>query len=506
MNQQETSGGREDKTISELTCIGDDRERSSSDTTLANQEFALISKEEMASLSVNNDDEIDTINANKSLKLSTTNRDNSIRQYPSAEREICQGKPNETDDRLRQLSLRFSADANNMNLSGKPSLISAGCSEDTVSNMGANDSDNTKTHQPDRNNLGPEPADGFDIYTFEVEAPPTTSSWSEKRLDQVDLEEDAQSYELTELIERIAAAHKSTCGSLRTKAIDIGKRQSISSLPNIAGSQYCRYRDSPPHSNNQNSEQRSPSSSILNGSAGSSASSVSSGSSSGGSPMNNSQYITNSPGLSPNSNAANALISAPPHSSVLTPYQNHNHHQQHLFLNNGKQPDGSSGSKPANMKKPVDGRNELPSNVANVDNLEEYKVTLWQEYALLINPSIKQVVEFAKQVPGFLALNQLDQLLLIKSGFFEIWLVTIAGMFNCNDNTLTFSDGTYIDREQLDTMFDKSFSSFAFNFSISFNQLCLDDTEIGLVSAIILLQPSEYKVTLFQSNDERTHD
>ena len=69
-------------------------------------------------------------------------------------------------------------------------------------------------------------------------------------------------------------------------------------------------------------------------------------------------------------------------------------------------------------------------------------------------------------------------------------------MFNCNDSTLTFADGTYIDRGQLDTMFDKTFSSIAFNFSISFNQLCLDDTEIGLVSAIILLQPSK----LFFSN------
>lgn len=135
----------------------------------------------------------------------------------------------------------------------------------------------------------------------------------------------------------------------------------------------------------------------------------------------------------------------------------------------------------------------LGSVGANVgESFEDYKITLLQEYALLVNPSIKQVVEFAKQVPGFLALNQLDQLLLIKSGFFEIWLVTIAGMFNNSDGTLTFADGTYIDREQLDIMFDKTFSSLAFNFSISFNQLCLDDIEIGLISAIILLQPSKF--------------
>lgn len=155
---------------------------------------------------------------------------------------------------------------------------------------------------------------------------------------------------------------------------------------------------------------------------------------------------------------------------------------------------------------------------------DEQRILLWQEYALLVNPSIKQVVEFAKQVPGFLALNQLDQLLLIKSGFFEIWLVTIAAMFqsgdqnnqksnrkssaklitdadltinNSNNNnysyhdngTLTFSDGTFLSREQLDSIFDKNFTAIAFNFSISLNELALDDTEIGLLSAIILLQP-----------------
>lgn len=249
---------------------------------------------------------------------------------------------------------------------------------------------------------------------------------------------------IAELVERIALAHQSTCGLLRVGLADNSKRQSISALASIGGAQL---------SNRYQQLSGSPSSSILNGSAGSSASSVSSASSSGGdSPINTNQFIAGSPGLSPVASQSAGASSA-----------------------GGYLKREQSKLCKANYR----------------DTFEEYKVSLWQEYALLMNPSIQQVVEFAKQVPGFLALNQLDQLLLIKSGFFEIWMVAVANMFNCTDNTLTFSDGTYINKDQLELMFDKSFTSNAFNFSVSFNQLRLDETEIGLVSAIILLQPSK---------------
>jgi len=121
-----------------------------------------------------------------------------------------------------------------------------------------------------------------------------------------------------------------------------------------------------------------------------------------------------------------------------------------------------------------------------------FRITLWNEYALLVNPSIQNVVEFAKQIPNFLSLNQLDQLLLIKSSFFEIWLLHLAPMFDHSSKTLTFNEGTFLEKEQLDTLFDEQFSSMAFDFCRSFNEFRLDDTEIGLVSAFRLLEPSKF--------------
>jgi nuclear receptor subfamily 1 group D protein 3 len=55
-------------------------------------------------------------------------------------------------------------------------------------------------------------------------------------------------------------------------------------------------------------------------------------------------------------------------------------------------------------------------------------------------------------LPGFCDLSQDDQLILIKVGFFEIWLGHVARL--TSDSSLTFADGTYVTRQQMDRMYD----------------------------------------------------
>jgi len=122
------------------------------------------------------------------------------------------------------------------------------------------------------------------------------------------------------------------------------------------------------------------------------------------------------------------------------------------------------------------------------DSLEQKKIVMWQHFAVLVTPSIQRVVEFAKRVPGFIDLSQDDQLILIKLGFFEIWLVHISRMINTVDNTLTFADGSYITRQQMELMFDHEFVANIFNFMVLLNNLQLNDTEVGLFAGVVLLQ------------------
>ena len=66
-------------------------------------------------------------------------------------------------------------------------------------------------------------------------------------------------------------------------------------------------------------------------------------------------------------------------------------------------------------------------------------------------------VQQFKYVTGFTDLTQDDQLLLIKGGFFEIWLTRMAGMFNKFDGMFTFEDGSMIQRDELSVVFTVNF-------------------------------------------------
>lgn len=53
---------------------------------------------------------------------------------------------------------------------------------------------------------------------------------------------------------------------------------------------------------------------------------------------------------------------------------------------------------------------------------------------------------------GFIDLSQDDQLILIKVGFFELWLCYVSRL--ATDLSLTFYDGTFITRQQLELIYD----------------------------------------------------
>ncbi|XP_066940332.1 ecdysone-induced protein 78C-like isoform X2 [Macrobrachium rosenbergii] len=132
---------------------------------------------------------------------------------------------------------------------------------------------------------------------------------------------------------------------------------------------------------------------------------------------------------------------------------------------------------------------------STMDALEQQKITMWQSFAVFMTPSIQRVVEFAKRVPGFSDLTQDDQLILIKVGFFELWLTQISRMVSSLDNTLTFSDGSYVTRSHMEMMFDHDFVSTVFNFALTLNNLNLNDTELALFTAVVLLTADRPGIT-----------
>ncbi|XP_055700138.1 ecdysone-induced protein 78C [Phlebotomus papatasi] len=119
------------------------------------------------------------------------------------------------------------------------------------------------------------------------------------------------------------------------------------------------------------------------------------------------------------------------------------------------------------------------------DPLEKHRMWLWQQYANRVTPSVQQVVEFAKRIPEFCDFTQDDQLILIKLGFFEVWLNHIAK--TTTESTMIFDDGYYFTKQQLEIMYDLDYANSFFTFSNVLNNYLLSDQEIGLFSALILL-------------------
>ncbi|XP_028966456.1 ecdysone-induced protein 78C-like, partial [Galendromus occidentalis] len=139
---------------------------------------------------------------------------------------------------------------------------------------------------------------------------------------------------------------------------------------------------------------------------------------------------------------------------------------------------------------------------STADSMEMERLTMWQHFAGLVTPSIQDIVEFAKRIPGFLEFAQDDQLILIKLGFFEVWLIHVSRSILAEEDgsrgAVTFAGGAYVTREQLEFVCDIDFTSSMFNFFSSFNGLSLNDTEIGLFCAVALLTFSE-RTTLFDA-------
>ncbi|GLG93038.1 hypothetical protein R5R35_004385 [Gryllus longicercus] len=140
---------------------------------------------------------------------------------------------------------------------------------------------------------------------------------------------------------------------------------------------------------------------------------------------------------------------------------------------------------------------------STAESLEQQKAWLWMQFAAHVTPSVQRVVEFAKRVPGFCELSQDDQLILIKVGFFEMWLTHVSRL--ASDSALTFADGAYITRQQMELMYDPEFVASLFHFCRSLSMLALGDTETALFSATVLLCADRPGLT-DSKTIERHHD
>ncbi|XP_008330343.1 nuclear receptor subfamily 1 group D member 2b isoform X2 [Cynoglossus semilaevis] len=128
-----------------------------------------------------------------------------------------------------------------------------------------------------------------------------------------------------------------------------------------------------------------------------------------------------------------------------------------------------------------------PMNTApNIDS-QKSGHEVWDEFMHSFTPAVREVVEFAKKIPGFRDLSQHDQVNLLKAGTFEVLVVRFASLFDAKERTVTFLGGKKYSVDTLRSMGASEFLNSMFDFSEKLTNLGLSEEEMSLFTAVVLV-------------------
>ncbi|KAL2080579.1 hypothetical protein ACEWY4_024372 [Coilia grayii] len=113
--------------------------------------------------------------------------------------------------------------------------------------------------------------------------------------------------------------------------------------------------------------------------------------------------------------------------------------------------------------------------------------SIWEDFSMSFTPAVREVVEFAKRIPGFQDLSQHDQVSLLKAGTFEVLVVRFVSLFDVKERTVTFLSGKKYNVEALRSMGAGDLLNSMFDFSEKLLALNLSEEEMSLFTAVVLV-------------------
>lgn len=119
---------------------------------------------------------------------------------------------------------------------------------------------------------------------------------------------------------------------------------------------------------------------------------------------------------------------------------------------------------------------------------KEVAIRIFQRCQFRSVEAVQEITEFAKNIPGFVNLDLNDQVTLLKYGVHEIIYTLLASLMN-KDGVLISDGQGFMTREFLKSL-RKPFCDFMepkFEFAVKFNALELDDSDLSLFVAAIIL-------------------
>ncbi|KAH3753913.1 hypothetical protein DPMN_188565 [Dreissena polymorpha] len=137
-----------------------------------------------------------------------------------------------------------------------------------------------------------------------------------------------------------------------------------------------------------------------------------------------------------------------------------------------------------------DSKSELLSEVERKDQKKELtaeSIMLWEKITELSSRGIIKIVDFAKKIPGFLALSTTDQITLLKAACLEIMILRLSSRYDQETDTMIFSGGMKVTREQLESAGFGSLTATIFRFARSLREMEVDETELAALCCICLI-------------------
>ncbi|KAM7401972.1 hypothetical protein PAMP_017249 [Pampus punctatissimus] len=128
-----------------------------------------------------------------------------------------------------------------------------------------------------------------------------------------------------------------------------------------------------------------------------------------------------------------------------------------------------------------------PLNSCPVAPASRSSQEVWESFSQCFTPAVKEVVEFAKSIPGFQTLSQHDQVMLLKSGTFQVLMVRFCSLFDPKERTVTFLNGQTYSLASLRALGMGSLLDAMFDFSEKLGSLGLEPDEMALFMAVVLV-------------------
>ncbi|XP_041801904.1 nuclear receptor subfamily 1, group D, member 4a [Chelmon rostratus] len=165
---------------------------------------------------------------------------------------------------------------------------------------------------------------------------------------------------------------------------------------------------------------------------------------------------------------------------------------------------GSNQNQPSCPWKLAQGAKVLacPLNAWPVSGPERSSQEIWESFSQCFTPAVKEVVEFAKGIPGFQELSQQDQVMLLKSGTFQVLMVRFCTLFNAEERTVTFLNGQTYPLSTLRALGMGSLLDAMFEFSEKLGSLGLEPDEMALFMAVVLVSADRSGISDMQAVEQ----